>query len=372
MVAVVQKQNVTPNVVELPRRAPSPPKTLVDLVCAMRAYEREHWFARARELGFQPKMETALYIDARPTLPNCVALWVGFVGDELRDAKIWNAPEEETEKEETNFSLGALATVIQLPVWGENWRAVPNDVLRSALFAALSRSTRRAMAGEVIASSSNVVITFTGEQLDQSDFDVWAYCVHLCRAQELGARCVFRAGTFLKMIGRNDGRAQYKWLKSSLDRLALCVITVRTSDGTCRYKLVKCEERDEDTKEYNVSIDPKMAELYAKNWSLFDWEQRAALRGKPIALWLHGYYSTHAEPLPLKVVTIKERCGSENKALYDFRRSLRQALDALKSIGALASWSIDSKHDLVSVNRGAAISDSQRRYLERKEYVSEA
>src|SRR5690242_12013341 len=60
----------------------------------------------------------------------------------------------------------------QLPLWPELCRGVPNDVLRSALFAVSARGDRRSMKREPIASLDGIEIRYTGARLDQSDLDV--------------------------------------------------------------------------------------------------------------------------------------------------------------------------------------------------------
>ncbi|HEX2243237.1 MAG TPA: plasmid replication initiator TrfA, partial [Gammaproteobacteria bacterium] len=118
----------------------------------------------------------------------------------------------------------------------------------------------------------------------------------------------------------------------------------------------------EDTAIYRIRLNPEILKLYTAGWTAVDWNTRQKLRRKPLALWLHGYYATHAKPLPVKVDTLRSLSGSKAKKLYHFRAALRQALDELKATGAIASWQIDTD-ELVTVNRGNAITASQRRHL---------
>jgi hypothetical protein len=68
--------------------------------------------------------------------------------------------------------------------------------------------------------------------------------------------------------------------------------------------------------------------------------------------------------LPVKVETLRNLSGSKTAALFKFRQQLRKALGELKAIGAIASLQIDAA-DLVTVDRGDAITASQRRHLTR-------
>jgi hypothetical protein len=258
------------------------------------------------------------------------------------------------------------AAVIQLPLWPAPVRGVPNDVLRSALFAAIQGKGREFMKHCLIAAYDGNQIEYTGEQLEQSDLDVWEQVLHLARQHPLGTVCQFKGGAFLKAIGRRgDGKANYKWLDGALLRLTACAVVIKCRGYIHGRGLIASFDIDEHTRLYRVSVDPDTAKLYAAGWTAIDWQQRQQLRGKPLALWLHGYYTTHAKPLPVKVDTLRSLSGSKDKALFSYRQKLRRALNELKAIGAITSWQIDDA-DLVTVDRGDAITASQRRHLTRR------
>src|SRR5436305_6064793 len=78
------------------------------------------------------------------------------------------------------------AQVIRLPLWPEAVRGAPNDILRSALFAAIQGKGRAFLKQHLIVAYDGNQIKYTGEQLDQSDLDVWEYVLHLARQHPLG------------------------------------------------------------------------------------------------------------------------------------------------------------------------------------------
>ncbi len=84
--------------------------------------------------------------------------------------------------------------------------------------------------------------------------------------------------------------------------------------------------RDERTQHYELELKPEFLRLYQAGWTQIECAPRQPLRRQPLALWLHGFYATHAEPFPLKVATLRDWSGSQNKSLADFRRKLRVAL----------------------------------------------
>ena len=257
------------------------------------------------------------------------------------------------------------AQVIQLPLWPEPVRGAPNSFLRSALFAAIQGKGRRALKYDLLGSIHGLTIKFTGWQLDQSDLDVWEQAVHLARLHPLGNICQFTANAFLKAIGRSNGKRDYEWLHGVITRLVACAVEIRRGSKVFTGSLLSSCARDEATGVYKMTLDPDMIKLYGSaDWTGIEWEQRQQLRSKPLALWLHGYYASHAAPLPVKVETLRMLSGSRTAELWKFRQLLRAALGELETIGAIEAWEIDD-NDLVHISRGKGITDSQRRHLTR-------
>ncbi len=219
---------------------------------------------------------------------------------------------------------------VQLPIWGERIRGVPNSVLRSALFTATRRGKRAYFERVKIAAVDGVSVLFTGPRLDQADLDVWEQCLHLAKTNDLGNRIEFSAHGFLKAIGRSTGSSDHEWLKGAFARLASSVVEL--SDGKRAYfgALISYGQRNDETGRYGLELNPKIANLYNDDgWTGQDWEQRKALKGKPLALWLHGFYSSHAKPFDYKIETIHGLCGSEAKDIYAFNQMIKEALNDL-------------------------------------------
>ena len=250
--------------------------------------------------------------------------------------------------------------VYQLPLWPEPARGIPNPVLRGALFAAVQGKNRAVFQRELLACQKGLQIRFTGIQLDQSDLDVWEQALHLARLHPLGTRCEFSVYGFLKALGRKTGKSEHEWLKNSFARLMGCGVELTNQQERKTYGGSLLEfMRDDDTGRYVVIFNPKILTFYEGGWTAIDWQDRQLLRGKPLALWLHGYLATHAKPYPIKIETIRSFSGSSNKEIRGFKRKLIAALNELKKIEFIMGF--DFEGDNVIINKPPT--PSQQRYL---------
>jgi len=262
-------------------------------------------------------------------------------------------------------ALQKTAKISQLPVWPDCSRGVPNGVLRSALFGAIKRGPRKTINREFMNTLEGYEIRYTGARLDQSDLDVWETLLDLARKQALeNQNHVYTTErALLQKMGRAYGKSGREWLKSATARLSATNVEFTHVNYNYGGSLVDEFYRDDDTGRYVIVLNPKLLAMFARNdWTQVDWEQRQRLKGQPLAQWLHGFYSTHAEPYPIKVKTLHRLSGSENREMYDFRRELREALKELDSVTGWQS-SID-KLDNVHVKKTPT--PSQNRHLNKK------
>ena len=254
------------------------------------------------------------------------------------------------------------AQTVNLPMWPGTVRGVPNPVLRSALFGAIKRGKRAYQDGVKKASLEGVTVIHTGPQLDQADLDVWQHCLHLARAEGLGTRIQFSAGSFLKAIERGAGGKDIEWLKNAFRRLSSSVVEV--SDGKRAYfgPMLIGGARDDETGQYVIEMNLKIVSLFGTDgWTGVEFEVRRALKKQPLSQWLHGFYSSHARPFGFKVETIHRLCGSENAAIKGFRQELRQALQRLAEV---TKWTCEiDENDVVNVAKTPTL--SQRKTLKK-------
>ena len=254
--------------------------------------------------------------------------------------------------------------VVQLPLWPEPVRAVPNGFLRSALFGAIAKGRRRYINGEDLAAIDGVTIRYKGERLDQGDLDVWESVLHAVRLQELGSQCRLTSYALLKLMGLTDTGKNRVTLQNRIERLVAIALTVKQGRYTYIGSLISFAAKDEDTQEWVIELDPRLRPLFAADqFTQIEWAVRHELNGQQIAQWLHGFYASHAKPFPFKVETLLKLCGSEDASPTSGRQKLRKALDAVAEASAAhgEGFSYEIRGDLVHVEKRA--SGPQRRHL---------
>lgn len=261
-------------------------------------------------------------------------------------------------RERSNESETAATRMVQLPLWSETLRCLPNELLRSSLFSAKNRKQPRAyLKKQDIAVLFEGRITYQGEELRQDDETVWLQLLHLAREQPVGSVVEFTPYSFCKAIGWPFCEGSYERLRKCLDRMqatALAVYSRRLAEGVSLSMIPVFAWQDENKKplkKYRVQVAPQLVELFGTDhYTRVEWEQRLALP-VGIATWLHGYYASHREPYPVKIDTIKKGAGITTKRPAKVCELIQTALAELVNVGFLKSWEIVGK--LVHVERAS-------------------
>lgn len=292
------------------------------------------------------------------------------IGDlTARIAEMQELARQRAEREKRDPLPGAPLpkNVVQLPLWPEPVRAVPNGFLRSALFGAIAKGRRRYINGEDLAAVDGVTIRYKGERLDQGDLDVWESVLHAVRLQELGSQCRVTSYALLKLMGKTDTGKNRATLQTRIERLVANAVTVKQGRYTYIGGLIRFAAKDEETQEWVIELDAKLRPLFAADqFTQVEWAVRHALDGKPLAQWLHGFYASHAKPFPMRMETLLKLAGSEDANPRSAQQTLRKALDAVAEACAAhgEGFSYEIRGDLVHVEKKAQ--GAQRRHLAKK------
>lgn len=244
------------------------------------------------------------------------------------------------------------AKIYQLEIWPDRQMGVPNEISRSALFAAIQAKGRTYVDNSPIASQQGFEISYTGQKLDQDHLDIFEGIMHFARGVHEGNKVQFTAHRLLKLIGRHTGGNQHKWLYRRLQHLtATSVAIVKDGQRVFWGSLLPQGAARLDSGAYVVEISRDLIKLFGRGFTRIEWTQRRQLITKPLAQWLQMYYMSHTKPLPVGVSFLRSTSGSATQSLRKFRQNLKAALDEIKAVEVIVSWYIDPKTDLVHVIR---------------------
>lgn len=250
---------------------------------------------------------------------------------------------------------------IQMPLYPNECRIMPNALIRSALFNVNNPNAPRIdLKKEKLASIEGTEIYYTGEDLRQEESAVLLEIFHLARAALPSERIEFSGYALLKQLKWGSSGRSYERLVKILDRLQASSVTIKFNGGRKGFtgSLVRkflwkdgTDTGGTDGKtRWIVYLEPEIISLFdGDDYTRFSIEQRQSLKSD-LSKWLHSYYHSHDRAFAHSVAWLHKMCGSQTKELFHFRANLRRALKELVQKGFLSDWRID-KHDLVHVVR---------------------
>jgi hypothetical protein len=270
---------------------------------------------------------------------------------------------QETQPPEAKPKIQKKADVIQLPFWPEDKRGTPNCFLRSALFSAIyGNAERKYLKNALLAVQGDVSITYTGEQLSQSDLDVVMAALHLARQQPLGHICQFRGYSFLKILGRSDNQDNYRWLNATFDRLIACLVRIRLRQQVFTGSILSSCTRDEASDVYKLVFDPDFVKLFGRSdWTAVDWSTRQRLTRSPLAQWIYDYAVSHVGTV-VKLETLQRLSGREEDSPKVFNQAFQRAKAMLEKTADIAM--IVGDGGLVSIDH--TLSPAQQRHVTKR------
>lgn len=252
---------------------------------------------------------------------------------------------------------------VQMPIWPENRRGLPNTFLRSALFSVRRSNGERAQYNDVkIATQNDFELYFTGIELGQDDEDLYMEIIHRTRGSPLGDSVSLTGYEILKALGWGFSSRDYTRLQTAIHRLKVATIKIKTQEnqgysGSLIRKYTFDEADIDGRVRYKIWLERELVnEFQEDTYTQLRYEQRQRLGRSSLAKWLHSYYSTHGEPFGLKTATLHNLCASDTKALSRFRFQCKEAHEKLLGVGFLKSWKYDTRSDIFQVVRSREIS----------------
>jgi hypothetical protein len=227
----------------------------------------------------------------------------------------------------------------QMPLFHEDLRAISNDLARSPLFSPI-RPGRRKARDEALASPAGVEIHYKGEQLDQSDCDVFMQLVHSARGKTIGMENPIRVNRarLLGQIGRADGGKNYEWLGSVLTRLQQAHLKVENKRYKLETNLISKIVTDKEEGTFFIVLDADIIKMFSgTDHTLVDWEKRLLIEKRvDLAKWLHSFTCSHERGLQRWAVKSLREWSGYASPVRKFREGLMEALQELERIGIIS------------------------------------
>jgi len=243
--------------------------------------------------------------------------------------------------------------------WNEdNEVGAPNVMLRSSMVSVVGKGRRRYFSRTRMNTWDNSLFFYTGPQIDVNDFEVWLAIVNRSKGEVGGGQCdLFGTHTsareLLAIIGKSYSGANAKWLAEVLIRLQSVVVEVPLNDSVVlSSQLLGSIQRNQFMKKLVIVMDQRITGFFVAGFARLNLEERRKLRNSgQLALWLHGFYSSHRATTKhfYSVETIWGLCGCDNSELRSFKQKLKKSLVAME---AATGWNcyIDS-NDRIHVEK---------------------
>ncbi len=252
---------------------------------------------------------------------------------------------------------------IQLQIWPDDVREMPNDYARSALFTVQNKTQQRAiLQGSMVFHVEKAVrITYTGIELRADDDElVWQQVLDYAKHYPLGDPVEFNLHQLCRDLGWSINGRNYDKARMSISRLKASEVKVeneRIGRGVAislirEYEFIGDSDGMKGTK-YRVWIHPNLIMLFAGHTSTrITWSMYRKLT--PIARRLYDYFASHKQPFPLRLETFYNMCASSCSSTRKWKFMVRAACNELATAALVSKAWVDG--DLIYCERSAVTS----------------
>lgn len=288
--------------------------------------------------------------------------------------KVQQITEEAAKRLAEAAALAEQHEVKQLPLWADWERAMPTAISRSALFAPIAKGRRTRHVNAPIDSRKDIELTFTGEQFDMSDADVFMQALNLAKRYPLGTRFSVQRSQILDEINRTYqsksadgkkrksviGKSGYEWLDASMKRLKEGSLSFKFKSTGKRkphggiLNLIQTWLWDDESNSYVMSIEPEICKLF-ESYSRIYLEKHLALpKADQLAKWLHLYVAGCAKDEVTKIGLdhLRGYSGNKHRRMDHFASSIGRSLQELETAEIIApGWFIRANDRMLNFTR---------------------
>lgn len=242
-----------------------------------------------------------------------------------------------------------------LPGLTADKRAMPNHIARSSLFAPVAAGRKKIHKEVVLTSRADASIKFSGEQLDESQADVWLQAIYdVVNKGKLGEPVSINRADFLKAIGRGTAGDNYKWLHSAFKALsfAMIIIEINASNAaknmsigkTSALHLISGFDYCDKSESYTFTIDKRWGLLFKhREYALIDWNKRLLIgRNQNTSKSLQRLLATSSNKEQKYSIEWLKNKLEYNGRQRDFIDSINNSLKELKRVDIIKHGAIET------------------------------
>lgn len=231
--------------------------------------------------------------------------------------------------------------------WPKDSRAAPNSILRSALFGIIKQGDRAFLKDIIVASWKGATINYTGQQLDQSDFDVWLSVTHINKSHNIFGKIPLQKTEYqiLRLLGKTTGKTDYQWLRSSISRLKACEVKIQDGPHIYAGSFIDEYYRNNNTGELIIIINDKLMSLFTAGFTHFPWNSRKELGRNQLGKWFLGYIESQKSPHFIGLQKLKKLSNSSCNDRV-FKQQIKKQLSLLVNALIVRDWIIDKNNIL--------------------------
>lgn len=237
---------------------------------------------------------------------------------------------------------------LQLEIWPDEVREIPNDYARSAIFTIRNKLEKRVhMEGAVIFHVEKAVkVTYTGLELRADDDElVWQQILDYAKRYPLGEPVEFNLHQLCKDLMWSVNARNYDRARACISRLKANEVKVeneRIGRGVALSLIREYEFAGDGNRgtKYKVWIHPNLIMLFAgKTSTRLAWDKYRQL--KPISRRLYDYLASHKQPFPLRLDTFYKLCASTTESTRKWRSMVKGACQELVDGGLVKKAWVD-------------------------------
>jgi hypothetical protein len=232
--------------------------------------------------------------------------------------------------------------VMQMTLFPDDSRAIPNYLARSPLFSTVPATLKQRPAYKdmLLPSPKGFEIRYSGEQLDQSDCDIFMQIIHESSGHTIrdDKPLLINRAECLKRTGRNDSGQNYIWLKEVVERLRDAKIVLESERYKYSGNLIREIIEDKQERHIAVTLSPAIVQMFSGNeYTLVDWEKRKRLKKRVnLSKWLQNFICSHEKGLQRHSIDNLRTWFGYSSPVRKFREAMTDAMQELERVGIIA------------------------------------